>query len=220
MATFTIELYRLVESGTDIGLNSYPIFDEAYRNGLNQKIKDHFWNREIGFETTDEFRLHMRRKMNEIMPYYNQLYESTKIEINPLLTVSVTNTSESHNAQTAAAESSSTSDGTGASDGNSVVSNFPQIQLAGNADYASNGSFSKSTSSTNANSSDNSSSNSTDDNTGSSSSQGYTGSPSALLQEYRATMLNIDLMIINELEDLFMLVWNTSDDYTSVKGWY
>jgi len=100
------------------------------------------------------------------------------------------------------------------------VSNFPQTALAGNADYANNGTFGKSNSNTNANTSDNSSSNSTNTDSVTSTSQGYTGSPSALLSEYRSTFLNIDMLVINELEDLFMLVWNNSDEYTTRKGWF
>ena len=32
-------------------------------------------------------------------------------------------------------------------------------------------------------------------------------SNSKMLMEYRQTFLNIDMQIINELEDLFMLIW-------------
>lgn len=66
-----------------IGLDSYPIFDESYRDGLNNKIIDHFYFREIGFETVALFARFMRRTMNEIMPYYNKLYESELIKIDP-----------------------------------------------------------------------------------------------------------------------------------------
>lgn len=66
-----------------LGLDSYPIFDEEYRKGLNDKIIDHFYFREIGFETAALFAWYMRRTMNEIMPYYNQLYESELIKIDP-----------------------------------------------------------------------------------------------------------------------------------------
>lgn len=57
-----------------LGLGSYPIFDAAYRSALNDKIIDHFYFREIGFETAAQFAWYMRRTMNEIMPKYNALY--------------------------------------------------------------------------------------------------------------------------------------------------
>ena len=220
MATYTIELYRLVEMGTDLGLSEYPIFDEEYRVGLNKKIIDHFWNREIGHESVDQFRFNLKRRMNEVMPFYNQLYDSAKLVFNPLYSQDITNTSERVSEQVANAESSSDSTSNGTSDSNAVVSNFPQTALAGNADYANNGTFGKSNSNTSANTSDNSSSNSTNTDSVTSTSQGYTGSPSALLSEYRSTFLNIDMLVINELEDLFMLVWNNSDEYTTRKGWF
>lgn len=84
MAQYTIELRKLVESGYPLALDRYPIFMEEYRRGLNQKIVEHFYFREIGQETADRFNFMLRRKMNEIMPYYNELYKSTLLEFDPL----------------------------------------------------------------------------------------------------------------------------------------
>lgn len=61
----------------------YPIFDEEYRNVLNSKILRHYYTREIGFETVGLWRFKLETKLNEIMPYYNQLYESQLHEFNP-----------------------------------------------------------------------------------------------------------------------------------------
>lgn len=84
MAKYTIELGKLVETGYKLALDNYPIFSEDYRRYLNQKIIEHFYFREIGQETADRFNFFLRRKMNEIMPYYNKMYESTLIEFDPL----------------------------------------------------------------------------------------------------------------------------------------
>ena len=64
----------------------YPIFDEAYRGILEKKIIRHYYTREIGAETFGLFQLYLSDKMNEIMPYYNQLYASELLSknINPL----------------------------------------------------------------------------------------------------------------------------------------
>ena len=67
----------------------YPIFDENYRYVLNKKILMHYYTREIGLETVGLWKLKMRTKLNEIMPYYNQLYKSELIEFNPLYDVKV-----------------------------------------------------------------------------------------------------------------------------------
>lgn len=62
----------------------YPIFDENYRIPLETKILKHFYTREIGFETFGLWKLKLDTKLNEIMPYYNQLYKSELLEFNPL----------------------------------------------------------------------------------------------------------------------------------------
>lgn len=84
-ATFTIELGQLVHEGFDVGLSDYPIFDESYRKGLNDKIIKHYMFREIGAETPALFKFFINRKMCEIMPYYNKLYESTLLKFDPLV---------------------------------------------------------------------------------------------------------------------------------------
>lgn len=43
-----------------LGLADYPIFDEAYRNTLNNKIIRHYWMYEIGSETAGLFRWNLR----------------------------------------------------------------------------------------------------------------------------------------------------------------
>lgn len=70
----------------------YPIFDEAYRTTLEKKILKHYYTREICCETVGLWKLFLNRKMNEIMPYYNQLYKSALIEFNPLYDVDLTTT--------------------------------------------------------------------------------------------------------------------------------
>lgn len=66
---------------------NYPIFDEAYRSVLETKILEHYYTREICEETVGLWKLRLKTKMNEIMPYYNQLYESELLEFNPLYDV-------------------------------------------------------------------------------------------------------------------------------------
>lgn len=63
---------------------AYPIFSESYREVLENKILMHFFHREIGLETYGHWKFELRAKMNEVMPYYNKLYESELIEINPI----------------------------------------------------------------------------------------------------------------------------------------
>lgn len=68
----------------------FPIFDETYRPLLETKILKHFYTREIGLETVGLWKLKLDTKLNEIMPFYNQLYKSELIEFNPMYDVDLT----------------------------------------------------------------------------------------------------------------------------------
>lgn len=62
----------------------YPIFDETYRPVLEKKILKHYYTREICAETVGQWKHFLDAKMNDIMPYYNKLYESELLQFNPL----------------------------------------------------------------------------------------------------------------------------------------
>lgn len=62
----------------------FPVFDENYRNVICSKILRHYYTREIGFETVGLWKLKLQTRLDEIMPYYNQLYKSELIKFNPL----------------------------------------------------------------------------------------------------------------------------------------
>ena len=70
----------------------FPIFDENYRTILETKILRHYYTREIAHETVGLWKLKLKTKLNEIMPYYNKLYDSELLEINPLYTKNLTRT--------------------------------------------------------------------------------------------------------------------------------
>lgn len=63
---------------------NFPIFEEGYEVGLEKKIIDHFYFREIGYETYGLWQNRLRMKLNEIMPYYNKLYLTEEFEYDPL----------------------------------------------------------------------------------------------------------------------------------------
>lgn len=209
MAKFTIELYNLIESGFDLGLREYPIFDETYRNVLNKKLIQHYYMREIGFETAGLFKFMLNKSMNEIMPYYNQLYESVKIfkEKNPFEDKNITESSNRKNKGT----SSQTGTGTTTSEDLDVRSDTPQSMLAigdiKNNTYASDASWD------NANATSSSTNDLTVDNTedyintivGTNGGKNY----SEMLLDWRNTFLNIDMMVIEDrsIKDCFMLVY-------------
>ena len=76
----------------------YPMFDDNYRAVLETKILKHYYTREIGLETVGLWKLKLDTKMNEIMPYYNQLYNSELIKFNPMYDTDLTTDySKEHN---------------------------------------------------------------------------------------------------------------------------
>ena len=89
-AQYTVALKTLIDSGFNIGLDRYPIWDEGYRSLLNDKIINHFLLREIGFETPGMFKFYLNRTMSEIMPYYNELYKTTCYKYDPIHNVDYT----------------------------------------------------------------------------------------------------------------------------------
>lgn len=75
----------------------YPIFDVNYKPILETKILRHFYTREISEETVGLWKLRLEAKLNEIMPYYNKLYNSELIEFNPLYTTNMRKITEGNN---------------------------------------------------------------------------------------------------------------------------
>lgn len=76
---------------------SYPIFDPDYKEGLEKKILYYYYLREICCETIGLWKMFLNRKMNLIMPYYNQLYKSALISFNPLYDTDLTTTHDGDN---------------------------------------------------------------------------------------------------------------------------
>lgn len=58
----------------------YPIFDAAYKPTLETKILKHYYTREIAAETYGRWKLFLESRMLEIMPYYNELYKTTLLD--------------------------------------------------------------------------------------------------------------------------------------------
>lgn len=63
---------------------NFPIYDESHRRELEKKILMHYYTREICEETVGLWKLRLMQRLNDIMPYYNELYRSNDFEYNPL----------------------------------------------------------------------------------------------------------------------------------------
>lgn len=75
-----------------LGLSNYPIYDEAHRQVLNDKIIRNYYFYEIGSETVAQFRWRMDNAMQMIMPYYNHLYSLEVLDASHLIGEDYTDT--------------------------------------------------------------------------------------------------------------------------------
>lgn len=203
--------------------DNFPIFDESYRSVLCSKILKHYYTREISAETVGLWQLWLNTRMGEIMPYYNKLYESALLEFDPFKD---TNYSRNHGGtftgdtrrngrSDVSVDNSVTSNGT--SNSKNLFSDTPQGAITNieNESYLTNATLIKDTDTNTTNTDGNSTTQNTET-TGITNTDNWietiigkqsTVSYSKLLQEFRDTFLNIDVMIINDLSDLFMNIW-------------
>ena len=211
MAKYTTTIRNLMDNNFDFGLKDYPIFDEEYRTILNNKILMHYYMDEIGFETAGLFKVYLNNKMNEIMPYYNELYKKQKdLLLNFDKTTNLTETFTRDNTTDTNTKSNSTSSNTASGSSKNVYQDTPMGNITeqdiDNYDHASSQEFNK-----------NQNTSSIEDNsnlTGKATSlENYirtkTGNNGRLygieiLKMIKNNYMNIDEMVINELQDLFM----------------
>lgn len=214
---------------------NFPIFDENYRETLEAKILRHYYTREIGLETVGLWKLKLNTKLNEIMPYYNQLYKSELIEFNPLYDVDLTRertttgdgTKDTDVIENRSSSNNSITNGTqnqnSTGEGDKMYSDTPQGSItdlqAGR--YLTNATVDKENNTFNGASHDelnatgsvnnDSNTKTTIKNTeeylehvkGSNGGESF----SKRIKDFRETFINIDMMVINDLEPLFMQLW-------------
>ena len=207
MSKYTLELRYLYE---DENFNLFDFPYNLYNNDLKpwfeEKFFQHFMFYEIGFDTIGMFKQRLMTKLNDIYPYYKQLYE-TEIRskgidfmLNKDLKESYVRelTSNSNSSQESNAVSSGLS--TAGQLTPSLISNSQKIDKF--MDTAQ-----KDESSSNATSTGESTGNSKEEYT--LISQGNIGitSSAELLSKRRDVLINIDLMIFEECNDLFMQIY-------------
>lgn len=191
-----------------LGLDDYPIYEEAHRKDLNALIIRRYYMREIGFEIPRLFAFYVRARMIEIMPYYNELYKMIEAA-NPLDEIDMRYTSDD-TTDTTGNSTSHTSDAATA-DSTSVFSATPMSNISGGIDAIRAGRYA-----TNATVDDSESTGTSDSNVDSTgktvydsdrTERGRRHSVMQLASSYRQEVMNIDQRITEELGDLFMLVY-------------
>ena len=256
-------------------------FDNDYRQILCSKILKHYYLREISSETVGIWKLWLNTKLEEIMPYYNQLYESALLEFNPFNDVDYTKEHAGESEDTHQGENSTVKGATGdftstentstagtqndistSTDDRNIAEHGSYSGTAGKTDRYSdtpqgtisntdlqgdsyltnvriindtNGGSNDSTTadyntSTATNDTASTSTGNTTISSGNTSTENVDGSDSylnqntnsytervfgkmsttpysELLNKFRDTFLNIDMMIINEFDELFLQLW-------------
>lgn len=200
----------------------FPIFDEAYRSVLEKKILRHYYTREISEETVGLWKLRLCNKLNEIMPYYNQLYKSQLIEFNPLYDVDYTRDYNKKNEGNSTGNSSDSRSTSGRRDGGAddtswnLYNDTPQGGLTDIEDMKYLTTATKDTN--NRTYGEGTSGSSTGSNEYENNLNGVEdylehvkgingGNLSKKIMEYRKSFLNIDRDVLNELKGLFFYLW-------------
>lgn len=224
MASYTIELRKLCDFYTrevvegwfkDYRIEDYLTLEQIQtitekgvwnKDKLARKIVDHYYMREIGFETPALFEHYVKMKMQEIMEDYLPVIYSNSIKFDPLVNVDFTETFERQ--IEGSAQNEGTSNSESKSSGLGIVNNTPQTNIT-RQDLES-GLYASSVSQTDTEVNDET----TTLNTGTSNqnenytkrtkgNSGVSATAQALIMQYRETIRAVDREIIENLNDLF-----------------
>lgn len=181
------------------------------KDRLAKKIVDHYFMREIGFETPALFKHYAKLTMCEIMQEYLPLIYTTALTYNPLINVDYTETFERTAEGQGQNEGQTISNSNSSAEGMNINNDTPQTNI--NRQDINSGAFASSV-----NQSDTSSSVNDKTNTNSSTSnstkeqytrnfkgnQGISATYQAMIKQFRENIVAVDRDIIHELRTLFM----------------
>ena len=208
MAKYTIELNTLLRDTNFILFNfDYDFYTDnvEIKKKFEQKFIDRYRFNEIGFETVSRFKHYLKTSLNEIAPYYKQLYESELRcnDIDFMLNKDYTETfikNIDSLSKSTESQNSSYNDLTNESNINDGVSDVELTK--GNLTSVTGN---ENTSSSNGTGTSENKQSESYTLTG----QGNIGvtSSAELLSKWRDIMINIDQLILDDLADLFMSIY-------------
>lgn len=221
MAKYTIELRRVCDiysrEEVENWFKSYNLLDYLTseevekiesvglwdKDKLARKIVNHYFMREIGFETPALFKHYAKVTMEELMEQKLPLIYSSSIKYDPLVNVDYTETFE----RSQTGEVSSSGNSTSSSGSLSINNNTPQKRV--NRQDLNNGLYAN-----NVNQSDINNETQTGNSGNSSSDENYTkrikgnsgvsATAQKMIEQFRQNIIAIDKEIIEELNILFM----------------
>ena len=228
MARYTVQLRKVIETlgedqvlkwFQDYDLTNYLTFEEIKvitdkgtwsPARLARKIIDHYYMDEIGSETVALFKHRVKVAMQEIMEEKLPLIYSASLQYNPLTNVNYTETYTGEN--TTANTTSSNSNATSDSSGLTVNSDTPQGQI--NKQSILNGTYASSTSANEIEDTAHTTSSGSSNGSGTQiytkhfeGNQGISATYQKMIEQYRDNIRMIDREIIEDLRDLFMVIY-------------
>ena len=231
MANFTMEVREMMNQPLISGVFTFDY--EFYSDNVQDKetfeklFVSHFYFREIGFETPERFKVKLQSKLNLIMPYYRQLAltEWDKVRsIEQMMTSknltettehiqSIQGNSETQSNQSSSSNATQNTNSTNESKASNLADGVSQSSL--DDGYLTAAGKTEQTDNTQTESSGTGSQTLTGNNEQqltektTFTSNGDIGiqTPAYAIAEWRKIIININQMIINECEDLFLKIY-------------
>ena len=187
--------YEITDYLTQDQIDTIESFGVWSKDRLAKKIVDHYYMREIGFETIGLFKHYCKVTMQELMEKYLPMIYSSSIEYDPLVNVDFTESFEREATSTSNSASNNSSLG--------IYSDTPQGQISKTNILAGN--YASSTTGTESESS-------SDGITGANESytkrtignSGVSATAQKMIELYRNNIIAIDTEIIKDLNSLFI----------------
>lgn len=208
MSKNTIEINQLVN---DLDFNlfdfEYNLYDNELKSVFEKKFIDHFYFYEIGLTPIARFKKALQIKLNDIYPYFKQLYQ-TELRCNDIDFMLNKDLKEQYTRELTGNSSVNQSSTSTTKDTSLNINNdTPQNKIDDLDQFMTSASKNTDNSTMNSNGTNSAENNLTE--TYSLVSQGNIGvtSSAELLEKWRNVLINIDQMIFQECNDLFMLIY-------------
>lgn len=214
---------EIIKWFSDYNMNDYLTTNEIQtiqnkntwtKEKLANMIIDHYYMSEIGAETPGLFKLFVKSKMNEIMESKLPLIYSNSISYDPLVNVDYTEIFKRDLSDDTISTGSSESTQNQSGSGIQLDSNTPQGRVSKSSildgNYVSSASGSEGTSNTSENNTSNTSENKNVAENYTKTIKGNSGvsaTAQKMIEQYRQNIRAINLEIINELNDLFFIIF-------------
>ena len=207
--------YELTDYLTEEQIETINEFGVWNKDKLARKIVDHYYMREIGFETIQLFKHYAKVTMQELMEEYLPLIYSASIKYDPLVNVDFTETFNREAENTANVNNTGNSNSTSTNNSNSLGINSDTPQGNINKQKILEGNYATSTvgseNTSNINDNTNTSSRSNSDGTTNEEyvkkvkgNSGVSATAQKMILQYRENIIAIDRDIIKKLNCLFM----------------